>query len=161
MATYKNWDALMKAVQKKVDSTLQNEVFEEARDVCQKHIDEDVYGAYSPTSYQRRDMSGGLIANENIIGEMTGNVLEVKDIAQLNTSEGKQTYNSQTYLAQIIEYGKAYTGNAVYLFDRDMSDQPWANPRPFIQNTIEDLIINKQHIKAMKAGLAQRGIKTE
>ena len=164
MAEVKSWNALMNAVKKRVEQTLKNEVFEEVRDVYQKHIDEDVYDVHSPTVYQRRDIGGGLIADENIIGDVNDFVLAVKDIAPLNTSisnSGKQKSYSDTYLANIIENGLANTGHAKNLFNRDMSSEPWANPRPFTQNTINDLKTNKQHIEALKEGLKKRGIKTE
>jgi len=161
MASVTSWKALMEIVQKKIDSAQKNEVFEAVRDVYQDHVQSDVYNVYSPSAYVRRMENGGLIADENIVGNVNNNILEVMDVAPLNKSEGAITYNSQTYLTKIIENGLAYTGNAVYLFDQDMSGEPWATPRPFTKNTIDDLKQNKQHVEALKKGLKKRGIKTE
>ncbi len=165
MSAAKSWEELVSQINQKAQSALKSEVFEEVRDVYQKHIDSDVYDAYSPHQYQRRDMGGGLIADDNIVGNVNGNTLEVKDIASLNdfnfNGEIISHSSSGTELAEIIEYGSAYSGNAPYLFDGDMSGQPWAVPRPFTENTIKDLQSNKQHIKALRQGLNRQGIKTK
>ena len=165
MSAVRSWEELIAQVNQKAQNTLKYEVFEEVRDTYQKHIDQDAYDAYSPSQYERRDMGGGLISDENIVGEVKGNILEVKDVAPLNDFDLNGDIishsSSGTELGEIIEYGSAYTGNAPYLFNGDMSGQAWTQPRPFTENTIDDLQRNKQHINAMKKGLQRQGIKTK
>lgn len=166
MATVDSWSALVKAVQKKVNDAMKHEVLETVKDKYKEHIQTDVYDTYSPTVYNRRGNNSGLIADENIAGEMKGNTLEVKDIAFPNESISQpQTLydpSDPTQFAKWIEYGQTYNGKAKYLFNRDMSGEVWANPRPFTENTIDELKSNPSIIKdALKKGLKERGIKTE
>lgn len=162
MPTAKSMKELSSLIKQKVSAVMEDEVFEKVRDVYQKHIDEDVYDAYSPVSYVRRDTGGGLIADSNIVGEMSGDSLEVKNIAAPNESIANPPSpfapSSDTQFMEWIENGAAYHGYAKYIFSRDMSGEPWAQPRPATQNTIEDLRANKQHKLALKAGLKARGI---
>lgn len=164
MSAAKSFEEIIAQVNPKIQNALKNEVSEEVRDVYQKHIDQDVYDAYSP-GRERRDIGGGLIADENIIGEVKGNTLEVKNITPLDDFDINGDIishsSSGAELGEIIEYGLAYTGNAPYLFSGDMSGQPWTQPRPFTKNTIDDLQRNKQHVNAMKKGLQRQGIKTK
>ena len=125
MATYSSWSALNKALQKKINETMQDEVFEEVRDVYQKNIQSDIYDAYSPTQYTRR-MS--LLDDSNIVGEVDNGVLEVKNIANPNESiaQPQTLYNptNETQFISWIEHGEAYNGKAKYLFKGDMSSEP-------------------------------------
>lgn len=165
MATVKGWDALMRNIKKQVEDTAKKDVFPVVKDVYQEHIQEEVYDAYSPTSYQRRGYADGLIADDNIVGEFKDGVLEVKDIAEPNESisQPKTPYSPDydTQFAAWVERGEAYTGKAKHLFSGDRSDEPWAQPRPFTEKTVDDLATNQQHKKALSDGLKKRGIKTE
>ena len=162
MPTANSLNGLYAMIKQRASAAMEDEVFEEVRDVYQKHIDSDVYDAYSPASDVRRDVRGGLIADENIVGNMSGESLEVKNVTP--PSESIATFGqsfapeSDTQLMDWIEHGAAYHGNAKYIFNRDMSGEPWANPRPATQNTIDDLRANGQHIEALKRGLKSRGI---
>lgn len=165
MATVKGWNALMKNIKKQVEDTAKKDVFPVVKDVYQQHIQDEVYDAYSPTSYQRRGHADGLIADDNIVGEYKDGVLEVKDIAvakdPVSPPRTPYSHDFDTQFASWIERGAAYTGKAVYLFDGDKSGEPWAQPRPFTEKTVDDLATNQQHKKALADGLKKRGIKTE
>lgn len=165
MPTAKNINELASLIKQKVSAAMEDEVFEKVRDVYQKHIDEDVYDAYSPTSYLRREISGGLIADSNIVGEIYGERLEVKNIAVPDESIAIPPTpfapSSDTQFMEWIENGDAYHGNAKYIFSRDMSGEPWTEPRPATKNTIDDLRVNKQHKQALKDGLKARGINSK
>lgn len=159
------WKDLTKKVQNTVNQIAMDEVLDAVKEVEQKHIQEEVYDAYNPIAYKRRYYDNGLIADDNIVGELNGNTLEVRNTTQPNASISKPPtpYNSSdiTQFSKWIEFGETYNGNAKLLFDGNRSDEPWANPRPFTANTIEDLKQNKQHIKALKEGLKKRNIKTK
>lgn len=157
------WKNLTEKVQHTVNQIAMDEVLDAVKEVEQKHIYEDVYAVYKPIQYKRRYCNNGLMTNDRIVGDLNGNTLEVKNIAEPNTSINQTFYNPShnTQFSEWIEFGETYNGNAKYLFNRDMSGEPWANPRPFTANTIEDLRQNKQHIEALKKGLKKRKIKTE
>ena len=83
MATYNNFEALMKSIKKPIPDIQKKEVFEKVKSIEQEHIQIDVYDVYSPNDYNRR-MS--LLDDENIVGEVVGDTLEVKNIATPNES---------------------------------------------------------------------------
>lgn len=167
MAVVKGWNALIQSVVKQVDETVKKDVFPVVKEVYQKHIQAEVYDAYSPVTYQRRGSDGGLIDSDNIVGKYKDRVLEVRNIAKPNESiaQPKTPYSPayDTQFAAWIERGKAYTGDAKkYLFGpRDHSDESWALPRPFTKETVKDLSVNQQHKKALCDGLKRRGLKVE
>jgi len=149
------WTEITKSVQDKVNKIAQVSVTDVVKEVEQQHIQTDVYDVYTPKYYKRRYYNDGLIANDNIVGSMDGNTLEIVNI----TKPYNNSYNNE--LAPLVEYGLAYSGNAKNIFKSDMSGEPWANPRPFTANTIKDLKTNKQHVKALKNGLKNYGIKVK
>lgn len=163
MSTVKNWSELVSAIKKQTADAMQKEVFETVREVYQSHIKSDVYDTYSPTVYEQRGSNGGLMDADNIIGQMNGDTLEVLNVASPSTSiaDPPTPYipDNQTKFAEWIEYGQAYNGGARSLFPRDMSSEPWAQPREFTANTINDLKSNKQHLKALAEGLRRAGAK--
>lgn len=157
MATVKGWEQLTEALQKKVNATLEDNVFKAVKEVYLEHIESDVYDKYTPKIYERRHQSGGLADEHNITGKMVEGTLEVMNIGMPNDSLFGKEFNS-SYLTQFASWIE--NGDAGKVFGGDFSGEPWANPRPFTENTIKDLKQNKQHIKAFKEGLKSRGIKT-
>lgn len=164
MPEFSKWSDLEKFLKEKIKDSLQHETFEAVRDVQQKNIDDVVYSVYKPKKYKRRDINEGLIADENIIMTPIGDdAIEVSNITKPNpygipqervTTEGKS-------LPGLIEFGDD-NGYGVYDFPpSDGEDDAYMHPRPFIQSTREDLSEHKQHIKAFRAGLENRGIKTQ
>lgn len=159
MATFKSIDDLMKYIQTAVTDSLQNETKEAVREEYKARINEDVYKSYTPSIYPRRGENGGLLADENIIGEMLdGNTLSVRDVAVPNVSltDPKTPYtpDNDTRFASWIE-----EGNVPNIFND--GNYAWMEPRPFTQNTINELERNKAHVEAMKKGLKIRGIDTK
>ena len=161
MSSFNSIADLEKYIKGAIKNSLKNEVFEKVRDVEQQHIDDDVYGAYpNPAMYKRRDVNGGLIADESIKRTMIGDdTLQVTNIAKPNpigypqsqvTTKGKN-------LASLIEGGDGASG--VYDFPSDDEDA-YMNPRPFTQNTIEELATTGKHIKALQDGLKRNKIES-
>jgi len=154
MATYNNLGSLFAAIKGAAREALQNEVYEKVKSVEENHISSDVYGAYSPTMYERRGAGGGLLADENIIGEMVSDdTLSVRNTASPSPSVLGTAYSpsSDTTFAGWIENGEV---NNIF----NGTDAPWTEPRPFTQNTVEELQQTKEHVQALKAGLRARGI---
>ena len=142
MPIFQSTAELFSYLSKNIKDTLEDDVFEAVRDVEQKHIDSDVYDVYDPLYYERRDTAGGLIADQNIIKTMLNDsTLMVEN----TTRSDKGDFN----LPQWIEEG-LIKGFGSY-----------AEPRPFTQNTAEDLQSNRQHVGAMKNGLNKRKISTK
>lgn len=148
----KSFKELTKEIQKRIDKSLINEVFEEIRDVEQKNIDEYVYDVYQPKIYERRDINGGLIADKNIVGKLVKKgELEVTNITKPNPDYNGTTNKNLPYL---IENGYGEKG---YKYDYP-ADLPYVAPRPFTEKTEEELIRTKKHVKALKEGLKNNGL---
>lgn len=153
MPTFKNMKDLQKHLEKAVSDVLRNEVNDTVRKTMQKNIDEVVYESYMPVKYERRDIGGGLIADENIQGTVEGLTLTVENITPFNQDPPSQ--NTGTGLVGLTEYGDGWGG---YNYDHPRPGRPYMNPRPFIQRTREELSETSKLVDSMKTGLKKHGI---
>ena len=152
----KNLKELEKELYKRINTALDTDVADTVKEVMTDHIIRDVYDKYDPAVYQRRYNSGGLLDSENIIATM-GNDGEL--LVQ-NVTVGSDTYyipnikktfksaNADKFITPVIEYGRGY----------DVVD---IEPRPFIQNTHDDLEQNHYHTEAMKRSLKKQGLEVK
>lgn len=162
MATFKNLKDLEKYLKEKIDNSLEKEVASMVKAVQTDHIVDDVYMAYNkvgggrqePYVYERRYFQGGLIDRENMVSEVADGVLTVTNIAEANPDYNKSPVEN---LAGLIEYGheNGY-GQYDYTRNRDGTEWQYMQPRPFIENTRDDIAKNKLHVKALKEALKRR-----
>lgn len=149
----KSLKELRKVVEKAIDDSLENEVFEVARDEEIKSIETDVFAVYTPKIYERR-VFGGINDEENIVhDEVKNGTIKIE-----NTSEFNQEYktaNEGPELATLIEYGH---GGKNYYYDYPSSDD-FCDPRPFISNTRKRLKKSGKHKEALKIGIKRSNIK--
>ena len=152
----KNLKELEKELYKRINIALDTEVADTVKDVMTDHIIQDVYDTYEPTAYQRRYDDGGLLDPDNIIATLGNNgEMLVQNVAMGNEyyyipsiKRSFQSANVDNFIAPIIEYGKGY--DVVDIF-----------PRPFIQNTHDDLEENHYHTQAMKQSLKKQGLEVK
>lgn len=157
MASFKNLDSLMKHIAEKVNESLSDEVADMVIDKQQEHINDDVYMQYNivngqrkePYKYKRRYFEGGLIDRDNIVAEVKDGTLTVT-----NVTEGQDGLEN---LAGLIEYGdnKGY-GDYDWKYNRDNTQDQYLQPRPFIENTRQEIAGKKLHVSSMKKGLERR-----
>ena len=152
----KNLKELEKELYKRINIALDTDVTDTVKDVMTDHIIRDVYDKYDPTVYQRRYNNGGLLDSENIVSTI-GNDGEL--LVQ-NVTMGSETFyipnikktfksaNADKFITPVIEYGKGY----------DVVD---IEPRPFMQNTHDDLEQNHYHTEAMKRSLKKQGLEVK
>jgi hypothetical protein len=119
------------------DDTVKNAVV----DVMQQHVQTDVYDAYpNPKVYVRT----GLLGSE-------------ESFQRENTGEGIAIYNTRqdgdVYIPEVIETGEGYSFRG-YGYD-------YEKPRPFIENSRQDLRKNGQHVDALKKALKSKGLSIE
>lgn len=158
MPKFNSLKSLNQYIEKQINNSLKEEVFEAVRKVELIHVGEDVIEVYTPVRYARRD-TRGIEDPENIIAAPPKDgVLEVENITQFNP--GYDTENFGYGVVGLIEYGDGWNGYR-YEIPRLGGLPPYNQPRPFIHNTREDLKANKQHVAALKDGLNKRGIKTK
>ena len=152
----KSLKELEKELYKRINIALDTDVADIVKDVMTDHIIQDVYEAYEPTVYQRRYTNGGLLDSENIIATMGNNgELLVQNVALGNEyyyipsiKRSFQSANADKFISPIIEYGTDY--DVVDIF-----------PRPFMQNTHDDLEKNHYHTQAMKQSLKKQGLEVK
>lgn len=151
---FDNLDDLFDYIQEQIDDTLQDEVFEEVRDVMQDNIKTHVYKAYSPEEYKRRKKRGGLIADENIKGEIeSSGVLVVYNTTPFN--QAYATLNKGNELIGLIEYGHGWNN---YFYDYPKEGEVYMKPRKPIANTIGELRKTDALMNALEKGLKKRGV---
>ena len=151
----KSLKELRKAVEKAIDNSLENEVFEVVRDEEIKSIETDVFAVYTPKIYERRAF-GGINDKENIVHDKVKNgTIKIENITEFNP--GYETENKGPELAILIEYGH---GGKDYYYDYPSSDD-FCDPRHFISNTRKRLKKSGKHKEALKIGLKRNNIKTK
>ncbi|MGP1411643.1 MAG: hypothetical protein ACTTKD_07400 [Peptoanaerobacter stomatis] len=126
---------------------------EEVKDVIKKEMIEqiqtNVYDVYNPFYYERREQYGGMLDEDNIkIESVSDNTISIKEIAEFNGRPDTDLYNT---LAERIEYGNP---NAKH-------KRPYTKPRPFMEETFEELKENKKITKAFKKSLEDLGLKVK
>lgn len=166
----KNLNELEKELYKRINKALDEDVADTVKEVMTDHIVSDVYDAWEePMAYMRRyNQSGndirspfddtdnlGLLSSENIISTIDGN----GNLLVQNMTLGSRYYydakgwhiskNAEQPIAGVIETGHGYDvlGNT--------------EPRPFIQNTHDDLERNHYHTEAMKRSLKKQGLEVK
>lgn len=145
MANVSSYSQLLKELEKVRDNVMKNEVAKKTKEVVQKNVKEIVYEAGDPLFYTRRNLANGSLGDINEMEhEYKDGVLEVTNEASYNTRYigGGIDENS---LAYNIEYGYG------------SKDEWWNEPRPFIEESREDLR-NGEFKDAMIKGLKKEGI---
>lgn len=145
--TYDDVNALLKDLKADIEDTLMDEVLDEVKDIELRHIEEDVFSVYNPSIYKRRT-ADGIDDPDNIVGEVRNMQLEVDNVTQFN--EGYGTYNHGTGLANLINDGESLHG---YFYDYPGE---FIQPRPFIDNTIEEIEQTSSVEDALEKGLKKR-----
>lgn len=145
--TYDNIDTLLKDWKSDIEDTLLDEVLDEVRNIEIGHIEQDVFSVYSPSIYKRR-LNDGLGDPSNIVGEVRDLQLEVDNVAEFNDDYG--TYNHGRGLADLVNDGEARSG---FYYDFDGA---FTQPRPFIDNSIEEIEQTNSVENALANGLKKR-----
>lgn len=141
-----NLDEILKKIQVIVTDTMTKDIKEEVQDTMAQHIQSDVYGAYSPSVYERRG-SGGLGSKDNTkMTELVSTPSEVS-ITMENTTTGRTPtstgyYNNGVRIDYMIETGEYMWGNV--------------GARPFIANTANEL--DGKWEEKLRRGLNARGL---
>lgn len=145
--TYDDISTLLRNLKSDIEDTLMDEVLDEVKDIELKHIEEDVFSVYSPSIYKRR-LTDGIDDPDNIVGKVHNISLEVDNVTEFNDDYG--TYNHGTGLADLINEGEKRNGSYYdYLGE-------FTQPRPFIDNTIDEIEQTNSVEGALAKGLKKR-----
>ena len=146
---FSNLDLLAKFLEEKIDKSLKRETAQVVVKTMQQHIKSDVYPLYSPDMYQREYYRGGLLDPDNIEIQVTNTGISVENVRDNTTDED---YNGHyRNVAEIVETGENYNWTASRIYK-----DPF--PRPFTENTREELRTSNILEQAMKDGLNRQGI---
>ena len=145
--TYDDLDVLLKDLKVDIEDIMMDEVLDEVRNIEIEHVEEDVFSVYSPSIYKRR-LNDGLDDPSNIVGEVRDLQLKVENVAEFD--DGYGTYNHGRGLADLVNSGEARSG---FYYDFDGA---FTQPRPFIDNTIEEIEQTDSVENALAKGLKKR-----
>ena len=149
---YDDEKQLLKALCSDIEDVLMDEVLKKVRKIEIKHIEEDVYSVYSPSIYKRRKSDEGLSDPDNIVGTVKNMELTIDNIVPFNEEYGGN--NRGEGLAEMVNDG----GN--YLHDYDYGfrgiEAPYSKPRPFLDNTVDEIESGDEVEDALAKGLKKR-----
>lgn len=166
MAEFKSLDAAMQEIKGRLAEALNTSIAEEVKEFEKSHVYSDVYEAYyverhlpehKPAIYERRYEHGGLADTrgmQHTIEYVGDDVVKlyVDNANQLNLKYG----NAAEDLAGIVEFGHGNGyGSYIYPLPNDAIGDFYP-PRPFIQNTREDLAKYKTAI--VRDALRKQGL---
>ena len=140
MAVFESFSAMKSYIENILKETLAKEISDMVDETIKEHAISDVYGAYSPRSYERRNL---LMTGGNYRHELSGFSLTVTDETPGNTPSGYGHTPSGTELSDIIEHGLQGNGNGGW---KD------AFPRPYMANAQNEVIPKAVYILQAKFG---------
>lgn len=164
----KNMKELEKELLNRINIALDEDVADVVKNVMTDHILQDVYDARPEGAYVRRyNQSGndinspfddtdntGLLDPNTIIATIDGDGgLKVENVTlgskyYYKDGEKKTSQNAGKPIAEVIETGEGY----------DIAN---IKPRPFMENTAEDIKEHNYHIQALKDGLKKLGLEVK
>lgn len=144
---YDDVDELLEALEADIEDTLKHEVLDTVKEIELRHVEEDVFDAYKPKIYGRRD-SGGINDPDNIVGTVQNMELEVENITPFASGYG--TWNRGVGLTELINDGNNTSG-----FFYDYYGE-FNRPRPFIDNTADEIERTDDVENALAKGLNKR-----
>lgn len=146
-SNYDDIDELLIDIQSDIEDVLMDDVLDTIKDIELKHVERDVFSVYSPTIYKRRGV-GGIDDPDNIIGTVNNMELTVDNVTPFNDDYG--TSNSGVGLAELINDGDNLHG---YFYDYPGE---FNQPRPFIDNTVEEIEQTDEVENALAKGLRRK-----
>lgn len=128
MPVFETFAAMKKHIEDELKSALQNEIGDMVDQTIREHAVSDVYGVYTPSFYDRRDL---LKSGDYYLHELNGFSLTVRDITPGDTPVASGHNPVGTELSEIIETGAQNNGFGKWL---------GAFPRPYMSNAQEEVI---------------------
>ena len=146
---YDDVEELLKSLEADIEDTLMHEVLDEVKEIELRHVEEDVLDIYTPKIYERRSIGeGGIDDPDNIVGTVENMELEVENITPFASGYG--TWNRGIGLTELINDGNSTSG---YFYDYHGE---FNQPRPFLDNTIEEIERTDDVEDALARGLNKR-----
>ena len=150
-----NLQELRSEIMKRVNIRLKEYVGEKVNEVMLEYIETDVYNAYEPKTYLRRGNNGGLSDPDNIVVQREyDGAISIENVTvgrefYFQDREPIRSNNADRPLTPIIETGKGY--------------DYWSKafPRPFVNNTVDEIVQEKIIENTLKEGLKKQGLEVK
>lgn len=154
---YASLATLERAVKKSLASTLKGEVARAAEKVAKEKIRQEVYGAYSPSVYERRgELMNAGFAHE-VSDDTDGVNLRMYSMAGPNDSLSSPPVAYRGPDGQFAQW--ISDGNVPNIFNG--KKYIWEAPRPFYSEAASELDNSGAVVDALKAGMRKRGYSVE
>lgn len=135
-----------KFLNKQIQQSLQKDVAPKVVKLAEEHVQTDVYDVYSPKEYDR-----------------TGKLKKSFEVTPI--SDGIEIENTQEdegrYIPEIIEYGHDKSSQGYQYATYYPNGDNYLQPRPFIENTRQEILDKNIHIDELKKSLKSKGIDVE
>jgi len=158
--TVKNWNELVELLKFKVANAMENTGKNVVERVAREHVDSDVYQAYTPKVYEAtfelRDSiytKSADIKNNNIevvIKHNTDNIVSNSPNQHYSVVESYSPKDVSDWIPYIVHEGKTaniWGDGGEYL-----------DPRPYMDNAVEELKQTKEHIDDLVNELKKQGL---
>jgi len=129
---------IQKKLKQKIKSAMIQDVVPAVIETEKKHIQIDIYAAYQPHLYKR---TGDLLQDSNF-------QVEIIDDGVIITNE---TYHNGKNISEIMETGIGWSIEDVWGYG-------YSEPRPFVENTKNEILATGIHKKKLKDGLIRQGL---
>ena len=153
MAVYDSWENLTAAAEKHCANVLLKDVAPVAKEIVRKHIQSDIYDAYTPqegawvngSTYQRR---GKLLTTLQATLNVDGNELTVTSKATASKP-----------IIKGYRFNNVYPGAFLEMLESD-NRGIWKSgfPRPAISNAQKEIDSSREIISAIENGFRRRGV---
>jgi hypothetical protein len=156
---FKNWAEIQTYLVGKIENAMDTtHLGQDIEEEVKKHIRTDVYGVYHNIAYENTgEFYDSVVPNDPVV---TGNIVEISVGHEPNMMTPADPWYHQSVitgqdfrqaLPEVIEYGKTYDlwghAGAAYL-----------EPRPYMENTVEELKNTKKHVKYLVGHLRGLGL---
>lgn len=163
MSLQSNLNKQISRTRLKLTNQLKNTILNNAvaKKVINKELDvieANVYEAYQPSVYLRREADGGLKDSRNFTTRITGDSRNIQMYVMNTTKANPETtngtsINANQFLLPIIEQGSPY--------DFPDKNKAYSQPRDVRHSTVEALQSTKQISATIKKELIAKGWKVE
>lgn len=147
MATFNNLKDLEKFLNKQIQQSLEKDVAPKIVKLAQEHVETDVYDVYPhPKEYQR---TGQLKKSFEVNPLPDG--IEIENTRQ----------DHDRYIPEIIEYGHDKSSQGYQYAYHYPDGDNYLQPRPFIENTRQEILDKNIHVDELKKSLKSKGMDVE
>lgn len=155
--TFKSLNQMERYLQVQVEHILVNKVTKDVAKVAETMGLMSVYGAHTPSVYDRRRGTGrSLLDISNFEGKMEGGALVIRNIAKANLAYSGKFDRTVKNLAELVEFGHGYKGMKYSYSSKQGS--PWKEPRPFIEPTRDELAKGSTLKNILQRRLKEQGL---